>query len=127
MLNEVDAVEDRAEDFNINTRTPATERSGETQQSSLLIPSNANDETQLDPASSHHAASSSDECPTVIEGSLNENCQFLSILHDSGFLPYPTLQSDELNTMTSPLLSEDSDPFYADWPYWDQNISDALK
>ncbi len=62
----------------------------------------------------------------VVDGAMNENCQFLSILDDSGFLPYQTVQSNGFDAMTS-LASEGSDPFYADWPYWDHNVTDAQK
>ncbi len=133
------------EDFNINTRILTTEQQSsrtdnalplriehtwicETQpfRPSLFIPTSSIDEYRMDPASTQVSAYSKDEFLSVKDGASNENCQFLSILHDSGFFPCPAIQSDGFNPMTS-LSAENSDPFYADWPYWDHNISEALK
>ncbi len=53
--------------------------------------------------------------PTAMDAALNEDQQFMSNLDDSGFLPGPLEQNIDFNPTS--LLSEISDPFYADWPF----------
>ncbi len=142
MLNQTEAIED----FSINTGVNTTEHSNyhtdvalplsmentwtrETEPflRPLPIPASSNGGSQLAPPLAQNSTlSSRDDCPPMMDIARNETCQFLSMLDDGSFLSHPTIQSDGFNAVAT-LPSEDFDPFYADWPYWDQNITDALK